>query len=147
MEKGFWIFISDNISQISLMKMLYEIEYTRISKKTISKNFKLFLDEKLLRNECKEAIENYTLLLKIDNENVDDLEAAHDVWVNVLEEKLLTESLMDENQNDFLDMNSNDRGTNNKNSMSDISFRTKHHTRTNTDLSTLFDLNILNSLP
>ena len=147
MEKGFWIFISDNISQISLMKMLYEIEYTRISKKTISKNFKLFLDEKLLRNECKEAIENYTLLLKIDNENVDDLEAAHDVWVNVLEEKLLTESLMDENQNDFLDMNSNDRGINNKNSMSDISFRTKHHTRTNTDLSTLFDLNILNSLP
>ena len=148
MVKGFWIFISDNINAVSLMKVLYEIEHMKVNnKKAISKHFKLFLDQKLIKTECKEAIENYTLLLNIDNDNVDDLEAAHDVWVNVLEEKLLTESLMDENQNDFLEMNSNDRGSNNKNSMSDISIRTKHHTRTNTDLSTLFDLNILNNLP
>jgi hypothetical protein len=44
------------------------------------------------------------MIINIDNENVDDLEAAHDIWVNVLEEKLLTDSIMNQTQKDVLDI-------------------------------------------
>ena len=36
--------------------------------------------------------------------NVDDLEAAHDIWVNVLEEKILTDSVMNQTQKDVLEI-------------------------------------------
>ena len=69
-----------------------------------NENFKIFLDEKLILNDCKKAIEDLTMIITIDDENVDDLEAAHDIWVNVLEEKLLTDSIMNQTQKDVLDI-------------------------------------------
>ena len=44
------------------------------------------------------------MIININYENVDDLEAAHDIWVNVLEEKILTDSVMNQTQKDVLDI-------------------------------------------
>ncbi len=44
-------------------------------------------------NEIKIFIETNTLILQIDSGSVDDLEAAHDIWVNVLDEVLLNSKL------------------------------------------------------
>ena len=44
------------------------------------------------------------MIVNINYENVDDLEAAHDIWVNVLEEKILTDSVMNQTQKDVLDI-------------------------------------------
>ena len=68
------------------------------------KNFKLFFDEKLIEDNCQKAIENNTMIININYENVDDLEAAHDIWVNVLEEKILTDSVMNQTQKDVLEI-------------------------------------------
>jgi hypothetical protein len=45
------------------------------------------------------------MIININYENVDDLEAAHDIWVNVLEEKILTDSVMNQTQKDVLEIN------------------------------------------
>ena len=44
------------------------------------------------------------MIVNINYENVDDLEAAHDIWVNVLEEKILTDSVMNQTQKDVLEI-------------------------------------------
>ena len=115
MMKGYWLFISDEINEKRLMKIIYEV---KVNNKdiTVHNDFKIFIDQKVMSKDCKKYAEKYTMMLQIENENVEDLEAAHDIWVNVLEEKILTESLMDETQKDFLDVNSN-LG---KNNVSDI---------------------------
>lgn len=116
--KGYWIFISEEIDIVSLMKVIYELKaYSKNVK--INNHFKLFLDQKLVREECKKYIEKYTMMLQIENENIEDLEAAHDIWVNVLEEKILTASLMDETQKDFLEVNSN-LGKNNVSDLTEV---------------------------
>ena len=71
----------------------------------MNKNFKIFFDEKLIEDNCQKDIENHTLIININNDNVDDLEAAHDIWVNVLEEKILTDSVMNQTQKDVLEIN------------------------------------------
>ena len=78
--------------------------YSKTNEIKINKNFKIFFDEKLIEDNCQKAIENNTQIININNENVDDLEAAHDIWVNVLEEKILTDSLMNQTQKDVLEM-------------------------------------------
>lgn len=40
------------------------------------------------------------MIINIDNENVDDLKTSHDIQVNVLEEKLLTDSIAKVTQKD-----------------------------------------------
>ena len=102
MNKGYWIFICDIVNTLELMKIIWEI-YENSNKK-IHNNFKLFFDQKLILNECKKYVEDMTIMINIDNENVDDLEAAHDIWVNVLEEKILTDSIMNETQKDILEI-------------------------------------------
>ena len=102
MKKGYWILICEKIDIIKFMKIMWELNND--SSITPHENFKLFFDEKLILNNCKKAIEDLTMIINIDNENVDDLEAAHDIWVNVLEEKLLTDSIMNQTQKDVLDI-------------------------------------------
>jgi hypothetical protein len=102
MKKGYWILICEKIDIIKFMKIMWELNND--SSITPHENFKLFFDEKLILNDCKKAIEDLTMIINIDNENVDDLEAAHDIWVNVLEEKLLTDSIMNQTQKDVLDI-------------------------------------------
>ena len=102
MSRGYWIFICDIVIILKIMKIIWEI-YENSDKK-IHNNFKLFFDEKLILTECKKYVEDMTFILNIDNENVDDLEAAHDIWVNVLEEKILTESVMNQTQKDVLEI-------------------------------------------
>ena len=102
MKKGYWILICEKIDIIKFMKIMWEMNND--SSITPHENFKLFFDEKLILNDCKKAIEDLTMIINIDNENVDDLEAAHDIWVNVLEEKLLTDSIMNQTQKDVLDI-------------------------------------------
>jgi len=58
----------------------------------------------LIEDNCQKAIENNTMIININYENVDDLEAAHDIWVNVLEEKILTDSVMNQTQKDVLEI-------------------------------------------
>ena len=70
------------------MKIMWEL-YSNINDISINKNFKIFFDEKLIEDNCQKAIENNTMIVNINYENVDDLEAAHDIWVNVLEEKIV----------------------------------------------------------
>jgi hypothetical protein len=103
MEKGHWILISEKIDIVKFMKIMWEI-YSKTNEIKINKNFKIFFDEKLIEDNCQKAIENNTQIININNENVDDLEAAHDIWVNVLEEKILTDSLMNQTQKDVLEM-------------------------------------------
>ena len=102
MKKGYWILICEKIDIIKFMKIMWELNNDNSI--TPLENFKLFFDEKLILNDCKKAIEDLTMIINIDNENVDDLEAAHDIWVNVLEEKLLTDSIMNQTQKDVLDI-------------------------------------------
>ena len=102
MKKGYWILICEKIDIIKFMKIMWELNNDNTL--TPHENFKLFFDEKLILNDCKKAIEDLTMIINIDNENVDDLEAAHDIWVNVLEEKLLTDSIMNQTQKDVLDI-------------------------------------------
>ena len=102
MKKGYWILICEKIDIIKFMKIMWELNNDNSI--TPHENFKLFFDEKLILNDCKKAIEDLTMIINIDNENVDDLEAAHDIWVNVLEEKLLTDSIMNQTQKDVLDI-------------------------------------------
>jgi hypothetical protein len=85
------------------MKIMYEL-YSDINDVGINKNFKIFFDEKLIEENCQKAIENNTMIVNINYENVDDLEAAHDIWVNVLEEKILTDSVMNQTQKDVLEI-------------------------------------------
>jgi hypothetical protein len=134
MERGYWIFICNEIDKINLCKILFEIHNNinefnnknksinnnnnNVNKKKLNENFKIFFDEKLIKNECKSLIENFTTILNIDNDNVDDLEAAHDIWVNVLEEKILTDSIMNATQKDILDIIEN----NSKNNINNSSF-------------------------
>jgi hypothetical protein len=101
-KKGYWILICEKIDIIKFMKIMWELNND--SSITPHENFKLFFDEKLILSNCKKAIEDLTMIINIDNENVDDLEAAHDIWVNVLEEKLLTDSIMNQTQKDVLDI-------------------------------------------
>ena len=103
MQKGYWILISEKIDIIKFMKILYEL-YNNVNEIGINKNFKIFFDEKLIEENCQKAIENNTMIININYENVDDLEAAHDIWVNVLEEKILTDSVMNQTQKDVLEI-------------------------------------------
>ena len=103
MKKGYWILICEKIDIVKFMKIMYEL-YNNTNEIDINKNFKIFFDEKLIEEDCQKAIENNTMIININYENVDDLEAAHDIWVNVLEEKILTESLMNQTQKDVLDI-------------------------------------------
>ena len=104
-KKGYWILICEKIDIIKFMKIMWELNND--NNITPHENFKLFFDEKLILNDCKKAIEDLTMIINIDDENVDDLEAAHDIWVNVLEEKLLTDSIMNQTQKDVLDIADN----------------------------------------
>ena len=103
MKKGYWILICEKIDIIKFMKIMWEL-YSNKNDITINKNFKIFFDEKLIEDNCQKAIENNTMIVNINYENVDDLEAAHDIWVNVLEEKILTESVMNQTQKDVLEI-------------------------------------------
>ena len=103
MKKGYWILICEKIDVIKFMKIMYEL-YINLDEVTLNKNFKIFFDEKLIEENCQKAIENNTMIININYENVDDLEAAHDIWVNVLEEKILTESVMNQTQKDVLEI-------------------------------------------
>ena len=103
MKKGYWILICEKIDYIKFMKIMWELNDIN-NNETLNENFKLFFDEKLILSNCKKAVEDLTMIINIDNENVDDLEAAHDIWVNVLEEKLLTDSIMNQTQKDVLDI-------------------------------------------
>ena len=105
-KNGYWILVCEKIDIIKFMKIMWELNDLN-GAQTPHENFKLFFDEKLILNNCKKAIEDLTMIINIDNENVDDLEAAHDIWVNVLEEKLLTESIMNQTQKDVLDIMDN----------------------------------------
>ena len=106
MKKGYWILICEKVDNVKFMKIMWEL-YNNINDKEIilNKNFKLFFDEKLIEDNCQKDIENHTLIININNDNVDDLEAAHDIWVNVLEEKILTDSIMNQTQKDVLEIN------------------------------------------
>ena len=75
-----------------------------------------------------------SLLLNIDNENVDDLEAAHDIWVNVLEEKILTDSIMNETQKDILEIIENTT-PNEKTGMNDVTINNKSFNTNNSIVS------------
>ena len=44
------------------------------------------------------------MIVNINYENFGDLEAAHDIWVNILEEKILTDSVMNQTQIDILEI-------------------------------------------
>ena len=103
MKKGYWILICEKIDIIKFMKIMYEL-YINVDDIGVNKNFKLFFDEKLIEENCQKAIENNTMIININYENVDDLEAAHDIWVNVLEEKILTDSVMNQTQKDVLEI-------------------------------------------
>ena len=103
MQKGYWILICEKVDIIKFMKILYEL-YNNVDEIGINKNFKIFFDEKLIEENCQKAIENNTMIININYENVDDLEAAHDIWVNVLEEKILTDSVMNQTQKDVLEI-------------------------------------------
>jgi hypothetical protein len=46
-------------------------------------------------------VEDMTIIINIDNENVDDLEAAENIWVNILDEKFFNDSIMNETQKDI----------------------------------------------
>ena len=149
--KGYWIFISEEIDIVSLMKVIYELKvYSKNVK--INNHFKLFLDQKLVQEDCKKYIEKYTMMLQIENENIEDLEAAHDIWVNVLEEKILTASLMDETQKDFLEVNSN-LGKNNVSDLTEVPDNINNFTSHNNNIlsnlgfsnntSGMIDLNLL----
>ena len=131
MNKGCWIFICDIIKRLTLMKIIWEI-YENSNKK-IHNNFKLFFDQKLILSECKKYIEDMTLMLNIDNENVDDLEAAHDIWVNVLEEKILTDSIMNETQKDVLEIIENTT-PNEKTGMNDVTVNNNKSFTTNNSI-------------
>ena len=102
-KKGYWILVCEKIDIIKFMKIMWELNNLE-GTQSPHENFKLFFDEKLILNDCKKAVEDLTMIINIDNENVDDLEAAHDIWVNVLEEKLLTDSIMNQTQKDVLDI-------------------------------------------
>ena len=103
MKKGYWILVCEKIDIIKFMKIMWEL-YNNINEINVHKNFKIFFDEKLIEDNCQKAIENNTTIININSENVDDLEAAHDIWVNVLEEKILTDSVMNQTQKDVLEM-------------------------------------------
>ena len=103
MKKGYWILVCEKIDIVKFMKIMYEL-YSDINDVGINKNFKIFFDEKLIEENCQKAIENNTMIVNINYENVDDLEAAHDIWVNVLEEKILTDSVMNQTQKDVLEI-------------------------------------------
>ncbi len=105
-KNGYWILVCEKIDIIKFMKIMWELNDLN-NIQNPHENFKLFFDEKLILNNCKKAVEDLTMIINIDNENVDDLEAAHDIWVNVLEEKLLTESIMNQTQKDVLDIMDN----------------------------------------
>ena len=106
MKKGYWILICEKIDNVKFMKIMWEL-YNNLDDREINlnKNFKIFFDEKLIEDNCQKDIENHTLIININNDNVDDLEAAHDIWVNVLEEKILTDSVMNQTQKDVLEIN------------------------------------------
>ena len=103
MKKGHWILVCEKVDIIKFMKIMWEL-YNNLNEINVHKNFKIFFDEKLIEDNCQKAIENNTTIININSENVDDLEAAHDIWVNVLEEKILTDSVMNQTQKDVLEM-------------------------------------------
>ena len=105
-KNGYWILVCEKIDYVKFMKIMWELNDLGNSQSP-HENFKLFFDEKLILSDCKNAVEDLTMIINIDNENVDDLEAAHDIWVNVLEEKILTESIMNQTQKDVLDIMDN----------------------------------------
>ena len=104
-KNGYWILVCEKIDQLKFMKIMWDLN--DFSEQSVHENFKLFFDEKLILSDCKKLVEDLTMIINIDNENVDDLEAAHDIWVNVLEEKLLTDSIMNQTQKDVLDIMDN----------------------------------------
>ena len=103
MKKGYWILICEKVDIIKFMKIMWEL-YNNSNEIKINQNFKIYFDEKLIEENCQKAIENNTMIVNINFENVDDLEAAHDIWVNVLEEKILTDSVMNQTQKDVLEI-------------------------------------------
>ena len=131
MNRGYWIFICDIVNILEFMKIIWEI-YENSNKK-IHNNFKLFFDQKLILSECKKYVEDMTIMLNIDNENVDDLEAAHDIWVNVLEEKILTDSIMNETQKDILEIVENTT-PNEKTGMNDVTINNNKSFNTNNSI-------------
>ena len=131
MNRGYWIFICDIVNILEFMKIIWEI-YENSNKK-IHNNFKLFFDQKLILSECKKYVEDMTIMLNIDNENVDDLEAAHDIWVNVLEEKILTDSIMNETQKDILEIIENTT-PNEKTGMNDVTINNNKSFNTNNSI-------------
>ena len=131
MNRGYWIFICDIVNILEFMKIIWEI-YENSNKK-VHNNFKLFFDQKLILSECKKYFEDMTLMLNIDNENVDDLEAAHDIWVNVLEEKILSDSIMNETQKDILEIVENTT-PNEKTGMNDVTINNNKSFNTNNSI-------------
>ena len=100
--KGHWLLLTCDLKFDEFCKIL---ELIIFKQDKIHNNFKIFIDTNIINNivinnesnqilegeykEYKAMIENFTLVLQIDLGSVDDLEAAHDVWVNVLEENIL----------------------------------------------------------
>ena len=158
MERGYWIFICNEIDKINLCKILYEIhnninEFNNKNKinisnnkKKLNENFKIFFDEKLIKNECKNLIENFTTILNIDNDNVDDLEAAHDIWVNVLEEKILTDSIMNATQKDILDIIENNSKNNINNSSFSINVINTNNNASIVSMKSFYNNNNINNI-
>jgi hypothetical protein len=85
-KEGGWLLISCGINLEKIVKIF------NFYKEKPHINFRLFIDANLVINdkECKKFLSKYSHIVYIDSVCVDELEAAHDVWVNVLEEKLIT---------------------------------------------------------
>lgn len=90
LKNGFWLLITSKIDSKSFIKIFDLIQN---NEKIIHENFKIFFDLNLIDKEdkqIKKLIENFTCILNVDSNSVDDLEAAHDIWVNVLDENILS---------------------------------------------------------
>ena len=69
LKKGYWILICEKIDIINFMKIMWEL-YNNINDISINKNFKIFFDEKLIEDNCQKAIENHSMIVNINYENV-----------------------------------------------------------------------------
>lgn len=115
---GHWILITSDLTFSHFSKIL---SLVKSKEKVTHNNFKLFIDINAISQlkleyrqesftsyqEYKLLVENFCLMLQVDSGSVDDLEAAHDIWVNVLEENILNKTLMDETQKEYLNLNNN----------------------------------------
>jgi hypothetical protein len=90
LKNGYWLLITSIIDSKICIKIF---DLIQSNEKIIHENFKIFFDLNLINKEDKELkklIENFTCILNVDSHSVDDLEAAHDIWVNVLDENILS---------------------------------------------------------